>query len=46
VKLLVDLRDLAARGNDSADFESRLRSLEELHAKKGNLLKRMKKAGL
>ena len=46
VKLLVDLRDLAVSKNDSATFESRLRSLQELHTKKGNLLKRMKKAGL
>lgn len=46
VKLLVDLRDLAASKNDSATFESRLRSFEELHARKGNLLKRMKKARL
>jgi hypothetical protein len=46
VKLLVDLRDLAASKNDSATFESRLRALEELHARKGNLLKRMKKARL
>jgi hypothetical protein len=46
VKLLVDLRDLAASKNDSATFESRLRSLEELHARKWNLLKRMKKARL
>jgi len=30
----------------SATFESRLRALEELHARKGNLLKRMKKARL
>jgi hypothetical protein len=46
VNLLVDLRDLAASNNKSATFESRLRSLEELHARKGNLLKRIKKAGL
>jgi hypothetical protein len=46
VKLLVDLRDLAAGNNESAAFESRLRSLEELHVRKGNLLKRIKKAGL
>jgi hypothetical protein len=45
VKLLVDLRALAARTGD-ADFNLRLESLRALHSRKTMLLKRMSKAGL
>jgi hypothetical protein len=44
-QLLVDLRDLAARGQ-SPSFESRLADLRTRHAKKTALIERWNKAGL
>ena len=46
VALLKDLRDLGQRGSRSAEVEARLKSLQDLHAKKPSLLARMQKAGL
>lgn len=46
VKLLADLRDLAARERDDTDFALRIRALREAHAKKPSFLKRLDEAGL
>ena len=46
VKLLIDLRDLAARQGDTHSFQSRYRELCEKNAKKPSLLRRMEKSGL
>ncbi len=46
VKLLVDLRDLAARSGNIKDFLLRHRELCEKHAKKPSLLRKIEKAGL
>ena len=43
--LLVDLRDLAARGNGD-DYRVRLDALRARHAKKPSFLERLVKAGL
>ena len=45
VKLLVDLRDLAAR-TGGGDFELRLADLRMTHARKPSFLERLQKAGL
>ncbi|MBN2321275.1 MAG: hypothetical protein JXR49_19505 [Acidobacteria bacterium] len=46
VKLLVDLRDLAAHQGDIQSFQLRHRELCEKNAKKPSLLRRMEKSGL
>jgi hypothetical protein len=46
VKLLIDLRDLAARQDDVHSFQVRHRELCEKNAKKPSLLRRMEKCGL
>ena len=46
VRLLVDLRDLAARDGDEPDFAVRLRGLREEHARKSSFIARLNKAGL
>ena len=46
VKLLIDLRDLAARQDDVHSFQVRHRELCEKNAKKPSLLRRMEKSGL
>ncbi|MEJ2111681.1 MAG: hypothetical protein P8Z37_17585, partial [Acidobacteriota bacterium] len=46
VKLLIDLRDLAARRDDVHSFQVRHRELCEKNAKKPSLLRRMEKSGL
>ncbi len=46
VKLLVDLRDLAARRGKIKDFLLRHRELCEKHAKKPSLLQKIEKVGL
>jgi predicted GIY-YIG superfamily endonuclease len=45
VRLLVDLRDLAARG-EVGDFGLRIEALRQAHAKKPSLMERLKKASL
>ena len=45
VKLLVDLRDLAARGKGS-DFGLRIEALRQAQAKKLSFIERLRKAGL
>jgi hypothetical protein len=45
VRLLVDLRDLSARG-DSNGFQTRLDGFRSAHARKPSLLTRLKQAGL
>ena len=45
VKILVDLRDLAAR-SQSEDFGLRLEALRQAQARKPSLIERLKKAGL
>ena len=45
VKILVDLRDLAARGNDG-DFAPRLETLRRAQTKKPSFTARLRKAGL
>ena len=45
VEILVDLRDLAARGKAGA-FTLRIEALREAHAKKPSFVQRLKKAGL
>lgn len=45
VKILVDLRDLAARGK-SGDFGLRIEALRQTHAKKPSFIDRLRKAGL
>ena len=46
VKLLIDLRDLAARRDDVHSFQVRHRELCEKNSKKPSLLRRMEKSGL
>ncbi|MEJ2246322.1 MAG: hypothetical protein P8Y80_09650 [Acidobacteriota bacterium] len=46
VKLLIDLRDLAAHQGDTHSFQLRHRELCEKNAKKPSLLRRMEKSGL
>jgi hypothetical protein len=45
VGILVDLRDLAARGKAGA-FTLRIEALREAHAKKPSFIQRLEKAGL
>jgi len=45
VKILVDLRDLAARGKNG-DFGLRIEALRQAQAKKPSLIERLRKAGL
>ena len=45
VRLLVDLRDLAARAN-GGDFRLRLDAIRQTHTRKPALIERLKKAGL
>jgi hypothetical protein len=45
VKILVDLRDLATRG-ESGDFGLRIEALRQAHAKKPSFIERLQKAGL
>lgn len=45
VKLLVDLRDLAARGK-GGDFGLRIEALRQVHAKKPTFIERLRKAAL
>jgi hypothetical protein len=45
VAILVDLRDLAARGN-AGDFGIRIEALREAQAKKTSFIQRLAKAGL
>ncbi len=46
VKLIVDLRDLAARSKGEADFRAALGKLRNVHAAKPSLLRRLLDAGL
>lgn len=46
VKLIVDLRDLAARSEGEADFRAALGKLRNAHAAKPSLLRRLLDAGL
>jgi uncharacterized Zn finger protein len=46
VALLRDLKDLAARSGEIADFSIRLTQLRDRHARKGSLLAGLDKAGL
>jgi hypothetical protein len=46
VKLLGDLRTLGAREGRAAEAEDRIRSLRRAHARKGNFLVRLERAGL
>ena len=46
VRVLVDLRDLAAREGRIDNFEHRLEQLRTRHAKKVSLLERLEKARL
>ncbi len=45
VKILVDLRDLDARGNGDS-FHSRMKTLRQAHARKPSFIDRLGKAGL
>ncbi len=45
VKVLLDLRDLAARGS-SGDFRARIEALRQTHARKPTFIERLAKAGL
>lgn len=45
VKILVDLRDLDARGSDG-DFMLRMKTLRQVHSRKPSFIKRLGKAGL
>jgi hypothetical protein len=45
VKILVDLRDLAARGK-SGDFGLRIETLRQAQAKKPSFIERLRKTGL
>ncbi|MEW6666055.1 MAG: hypothetical protein AB1512_12640 [Thermodesulfobacteriota bacterium] len=45
VKLLVDLRDLAAR-TKGGDFQQRVDAIRQTHARRSALIERLKKAGL
>jgi hypothetical protein len=46
VGTLVDLRDLAARANATAGFQTRLAALRATHVRKTGLLDRLARAGL
>jgi predicted nucleic acid-binding Zn-ribbon protein len=46
VGLLIDLRDLAARGKRDAVFQSAVRKLRDVHASKPSFLRRLSEAGL
>jgi hypothetical protein len=46
VKLLVDLRDLAARQGKAKEFGARLDALRASHTRKPSLIERLRKAGL
>jgi hypothetical protein len=46
VQLLVDLRDLAERDDDTTTFRQRLTELRAIHARKPSLLERLELAGL
>jgi FtsZ-interacting cell division protein YlmF len=46
VKLLLDLRDLAARKGKRDDFEARLDGLRAAHPRKPSLINRLRRAGL
>ena len=46
VRLLVDLRALAARDDDDQDFAAQLASLRKAHARKPTFIARLDKAGL
>ena len=46
VTLLVDLRDLDARGKKGGDFRSRIETLRKAHLPKRSFLDRLKKVGL
>lgn len=45
-KLLVDLRDLAARDGKASEFDARINAFRAAHARKPTLIKRLQKAGL
>lgn len=46
VQLLVDLRDLSARGNQTAAFATRLSELRERRPRKPSFLERLDRVGL
>jgi len=46
VKLLVDLRDLAARKGKADEFRARIDAICTAHARKPSLIERLRKAGL
>jgi hypothetical protein len=46
VQLLVDLRDIAERGGDTATFQQRLADYRAVHARKTSLLERLELVGL
>lgn len=46
VNLLIDLRDLAVRGKQEADFKAALGKLRDAHEAKPSLLRRLRDAGL
>jgi len=46
VKLLLDLRDLAARKGKRDDFGARLDGLRAAHPRKPSLINRLERAGL
>jgi hypothetical protein len=46
VGLLLDLRDLAARRNEDATFQSAVRQLRAAHTAKPSFIRRMSEAGL
>ena len=46
VRLLVDLRDLAAREGTQSDFAERLAPLRKLHGQRAAVSRRMKEKGL
>lgn len=46
IEILIDLRDLAARGEEKPRFAARVEALRVRHARKPSFIERMRKAGL
>ena len=46
ISLLIDLRDLAEREGNNKQFRKKIEAIQDIHARKPSLMKRLSKAGL
>ena len=46
INLLIDLRDLAEREGNDGQFRKKIEAIQDIHARKPSLMKRLSKAGL